>query len=102
MFCNFFFSGMSLLARRSRMSVVLLVIGATLPLFGSFAYTVQLPALPITGEWQNDLRRSSTGLFGLAQLPHPFRNLLSKEVLAYLWKQTPALEHTTPQIQTDC
>lgn len=103
MFCNFFFSGMSLIARRSRLSYVWLVMGATLPLLGSFAYSIQLLVLPITGEWRNDLRSFGTGLFGLAQftlIVYLFRNLFSKEVLSYVWKQTPATEPATAELQT--
>lgn len=103
MFCNFFFCGMSLIAKRSSMSYVLLVIGATLPLFGSFAYSVQLLVLPITGEWQNDLRSFGTGLFGLAQFTliiYLFRNLFSREVLSYVWKQTPPIEPAMAELQT--
>lgn len=103
MFCNFFFSGMSLIARRSRMSYVWLVINATLPLLGSFAYSVQLLVLPITGEWQNDLRSFGTGLFGLAQLTLIvclFRNLFSREVLSYVWRQTPPTEPAMAELQT--
>jgi hypothetical protein len=103
MFFNFFFSGMSLIAKRSRLSYVLLVIGATLPLFGSFAYSLTLLVLPITGEWQNDLRSFGTGLFGLAQFTliiYLFRNLFSKEVLSYVWKQTPSIEPAMAELQT--
>ena len=105
MLFNFIFSGMSVLGRRSRISFVLLMIWATLPLPASFGNSLHLLVLPITGEWQNDLRNFSIGLFSLAQLTliiYLFRNLFSREALAYVWKQTPALEPATSQLQTDC
>ena len=104
MFFNFFLSGMSIVAKRSRMSYVLLVMSATLPLLVSFSYSLHLLLMPITGEWQNDLRRFGMGILGLAQftlIVYFFRNLFSKEVISYVWKQTPPSSPALSGAQTE-
>lgn len=100
---NFIFGGMSILSG-TRIGFVLLVFFAALPLPGSFAYSVHLLVLPITEEWQDDVL-NLTCLFGLAQFAlilYLFRNLFSKEVLAYVWKQAQSTEPPVAELQTEC
>ena len=93
-FVFFFVNGASIL-RRSQWGYSFLAAFAALPLFGSLAYSFHLLALFANGQWQHDSRGVFSGLFGLvltAIIVYLFRNLLSKTVLSYVWRQEP----TTP------
>lgn len=88
---NFIFSGMSILRRR-KTSYMLIAVVAALPLLGSFAYSVHLHTLLLTGDWINDLRDATTAIVGTLQLwliLYLYRNLFAREVRDYIWKDLP-------------
>ncbi|MEK6280643.1 MAG: hypothetical protein AABN95_09855 [Acidobacteriota bacterium] len=94
-------NGMFVLGR-SRLSYALLILFAALPLPGSFGYSVHLLVMPLTGDWQSDLRGVTTGLFGMAQMTiiiYLFRNLFSRDVLSYVWKQPPPVGPAVAEAQ---
>ena len=87
---NFIFNGMSILGRK-KSGYVMLVIFAGLPLLGSFAYSVQLYTLILTGTWLSEARATITAIVGTIQMcliVYLYRNLFAAEVREYVWKQS--------------